>query len=61
MNRKEIFLISIGIFMTVIAWLIADVYHAATVEMIKVKDVSPTITRYEISKELLDQLNLKTE
>lgn len=27
MNKRELLVISIGIFMTIIAWMIADLYH----------------------------------
>ncbi len=27
MNKKELLVISIGIFMTIVAWMIADLYH----------------------------------
>jgi len=27
MNKKEILVISIGIFMTIVAWMVADLYH----------------------------------
>jgi len=61
MNRKELLLISVGIFMTVIAWLMADVYHAATVEKVKNKINPPVLTEYEVNKEILNQLQQKTE
>lgn len=61
MNKKELMLLSIGIFLTVAAWLIADIYHAATEEKLKSKDTAPIIKTYEISKELLQKLSDKTE
>lgn len=27
MNHKELLLLSIGVFLTVVAWLVADIYH----------------------------------
>jgi hypothetical protein len=47
--------------MTVIAWLMADVYHAATVEKVKNKINPPVLTEYEVNKEILNQLQQKTE
>jgi len=61
MKKKEILLLSIGVFLTVIAWLIADIYHAATTEKIKVKTQIPTLKKYEIKKETLDILKMKVE
>jgi hypothetical protein len=59
MNKKEIFLLSIGIFLTVLAWLIADIYRAATFDKIKVKIEIPKINNYEIKKDIFDKLKQK--
>ena len=61
MNRKEVLLLSIGVFLTVICWLIADIYHASTEDKIKSKLTIPQVNKYNISKELLDTLKNKTE
>jgi hypothetical protein len=61
MNRKEVLLLSIGVFLTVICWLVADIYHASTEDKIKSKLTLPQVTKYNISKELLDTLKSKTE
>lgn len=61
MKRKEIFLLSIGVFLTVICWLIADIYHVSTEDKIKSRITLPQINQYKISKELLETLKNKTE
>lgn len=61
MNKKEVLFLSIGIFLTVVAWLIADIYHAATEEKIKTKIDIPTLSNYKISKEILKTLKNKTQ
>lgn len=61
MNKKELLFLSIGIFLTVVAWLIADVYHAATEEKIKIRIEIPTLDNYKINKELLDIIKNKKE
>ncbi|MEK7633338.1 MAG: hypothetical protein AAB437_00650 [Patescibacteria group bacterium] len=61
MKRKEILLLSIGVFLTVIAWLIADIYHTSTEDKIKSKINLPQINRYEINKDLLETLKNMTE
>jgi len=61
MKKKELLLFSIGIFLTVVAWLVADIYHAATQEKIKTKTSLPNLQKYEISRELLEKLNSKQE
>lgn len=61
MNRKEVLLLSIGVFLTVICWLIADIYHASTEDKIKLKMSLPQIYKYKISKDVFDTLKNKTE
>lgn len=61
MNKKELLFLSIGIFLTVIAWLIADIYHAATEEKIKTRIEIPKLDNYKINKELLDIIKNKKE
>ncbi len=61
MNRKEVLLLSIGVFLTVIAWLIADIYHASTEDKIKSRMSLPQVYQYKISKDLLETLKNKTE
>ena len=59
MKRKEIFILSVGIFLTVLAWLIADIYHAATFDKIKEKEEIPTLNNYQIKKDVLEKLKQK--
>lgn len=61
MSKKEIFLLSIVIFLTVIAWLIADIYHAATEDKIKEKIQLPALKKYQVEEKLLDQLKVRVE
>lgn len=61
MNRKEVLLLSIGVFLTVVAWLIADIYHASTEDKIKSRISLPQVYQYKISKKLLETLKNKTE
>jgi len=61
MNRKEVFLLSVGAFLTVIAWLVADIYHASTEDKIKIKIELSQTYQYRISKGLMEQLKNKTE
>lgn len=61
MNRKEVLLLSIGVFLTVVCWLVADIYHASTEDKIKSKISIPQVYQYKISKNLLETLQNKTE
>lgn len=59
MKKKELLLLSIGIFLTVVAWLVADLYHAATTEKVKAKTSIPTLKKYKIDKNVLETLKTK--
>lgn len=59
MNKKEILFLSVGIFLSAIFWLIADIYHAATEEKIKEKVTLPVFKKYEINPQILKILEEK--
>lgn len=61
MNKKEILLLSIGVFLTVVTWLVADIYHTSTEDKIKSSINIPQISQYKVSKDLLETLKNKTE
>lgn len=61
MNRKEILLLSIGVFLTVIAWLIADIYHTSNEDKIKSQITLPQVYQYKINKDILNTLKNKIE
>ena len=61
MNKKEILLLSMGVFLTVVAWLIADIYHASTEDKIKSKINLPQVYQYKINKNILETLKNRTE
>jgi len=61
MNRKELLLLSIGVFLTVIAWLVADIIHASSQEKVKVNMEIPTLKKYQINKNLLNTLKNKVD
>lgn len=61
MNRKEVLLISIGVFLTVIAWLVADIYHAAAREYQKNNVNLPLVTQTAIKKDIVEVLRSKVQ
>ena len=61
MKKKELLLLSIGIFLTVIAWLVSDIYHTSIEEKVKSKIELPVVTKYRISGDILEILKNKTE
>ncbi len=56
MSKKELFYLSICIFLSVIAWLIADLHHASTVGQLQDDTEIPNVKQYTISNELIDKL-----
>lgn len=61
MNKKEILLLSIGVFLTVITWLVADIYHASTEDKIKSNISLSQISQYKVNKGLLETLKNRTK
>lgn len=59
MNRKEVLLISIGVFLTVVAWLIADVYHVGAREYGRGNLNLPLVNQTAINKEMIELLKNK--
>jgi len=59
MNRKEILIIAIGIFLTVVAWMVIDVYHIkqSPYKDLEMKPVNTTT--YNIDIKVLDLLKKK--
>ena len=60
MSKKEIFYLSLCIFLSVIAWLIADLHHASTAEQLQDGTEIPNVKQYTIDTKLIDVLESKT-
>lgn len=60
MKRKELLLLSVGIFATVVALVIADIYHIQISAKVQDESESPQLKNYKIDKKLLDILESKT-
>jgi hypothetical protein len=58
MNKKEFFLISLTVFLIVLAWLVADIYHVSQQEKIQTPQL-PIIKNYNLDNGILDQLSKK--
>lgn len=60
MKQKEVLIITITIFLTLIAWIAADLYHVATTEQAKVKQIT-SIAKLELKIDLgvIDALEAK--
>lgn len=58
MNRKEFLIISVGIFLTIIAWIIIDIYHIKSSKFNTASLKQVTLVDYEVNKKII---NLVTE
>lgn len=52
-------MLSIIIFLSAIAWLVADIYHAITESKIKIKEEAPAFTQFKINHDILEILKEK--
>lgn len=59
MNKKEFLIISVTVFLTSLAWLLADIYRASTEEKIKGNVQAPQIKNYQIREDVLKILETK--
>lgn len=53
MKRKELLYISICVFMTILAWLVADLYHSASQKTIQAAIADPVLLQYKIDPNIL--------
>lgn len=61
MNKKEILIISISIFLTIIAWVIIDLYHIQQ-KINTTTNIKPMeIPNYRMDKKLIDLLRERKE
>jgi len=61
MKRKEILILSICVFLTVLVWIIVDIYRAGNEEKINEKIEVSLIENYQIDEEILKILKDKKE
>ena len=56
MKQSEILVISLGVFLTVLAWVISDFYHTSIIPRMKINTQLPKIANYEINIKTLEEL-----
>jgi hypothetical protein len=61
MKGREIFILSLGVFLTIVAWMMLDIYHIQTKinEQINIKPAQ--VPDYQMDKTIIDVLREKTE
>ena len=59
MNKKELLAISIGIFLTIIAWMVADLYHAKQSTVVEDVVNQAEVPNYKINPTIFSILKEK--
>lgn len=61
MKGREIFILSLGVFLTIVAWMMLDIYHIQTKinEQINIKPAQ--VPDYQMDKTIIDVLREKAE
>ncbi len=60
MNRKELFWLSLTVFLTVVAWMVLDIYRIKSDIGLDQEIYSSTIIKYRIDPSLLKKLKSKS-
>lgn len=53
MKHKELLYISVCIFMTIVAWLVADLYHSANKKAVDQVIADPVLLQYKIDTQVI--------
>lgn len=61
MNRKELFILSITIFLTVITWVVSDIIHARAQQHSKLDMSVPSTKEYHIDENVFTILKARVE
>ncbi|MCL4374401.1 hypothetical protein M1523_00915 [Patescibacteria group bacterium] len=59
MSRKELLIIAVGIFLTVIAWMIIDVYNVSNSPYTNLKMEPVTVPSYHVDTKTIETLKNK--
>ncbi len=59
MNRRELFILSITIFLTVAAWVTADILHSKAQEHLKNTVQLPSAKKYDLDENVFTLLELR--
>ncbi|MEN9327569.1 MAG: hypothetical protein RI947_377 [Candidatus Parcubacteria bacterium] len=61
MNQRELLILSVGIFLTIVAWMIIDLYHVKTNNSFDTALRPVTIPHYSINSKVFNSLNEMSE
>lgn len=61
MKQKELLIISVTVFITIITWIVADIYQISTTQkIVPVETSTATVKKTTIDTSVLDVLQAKT-
>lgn len=61
MKHSELLIISLGVFLTVVAWVISDLYHTGASTKMKVNYEVPQTINYDLDIGSLENLKLRQQ
>ncbi len=56
MKRKEILIISIAVFLTIVAWVVIELYKVQNSQIIEEEIQLPEVKRYNIDTSIIEKL-----
>jgi len=59
MNRKELYILALGVFLTIIAWMIIDVYHISESKYINSEIPPIEIPQFKVDTNIFPTLAVK--
>ena len=61
MKSKELLILSLGVFLTIVAWMMLDIYHIQTRINNQTKIKSAEVPSYVLDKTIMDVLKQRKE
>lgn len=61
MKQKEFLIIAIGVFLTIVAWVVIEVYKVRNTQIVEQEIELPTVKRYDIDTSVIDKLREKQQ
>lgn len=61
MKRKEIFIFSIAVFLTIIAWVVIDIYHIQQKINLQIGFKPVQVPNYQMDQQIIEILKQKKE
>jgi hypothetical protein len=59
MKQREILILSVGVFMTIIAWVVIELYKVRNSQIVEEQIVLPKVQEYEVDVSVIEKLREK--